>query len=458
MASDALPVVVILHEAWHTPTHYGRLIDLLTAQGFATVCPQLLTAHTEENCTSSFNDDCSMIYQLVFDLASDAHDIIVLAHGYGSFVASECLSELSKQVRNNMGRQGGVTELINLCGFLPEHGQSLQDCYGGTWPDFVKEQDEILVLYEPDAVLYNDVGAMERDHWASHLVRFTAKAADIVQTTGTPAWKFVHTTYAICDLDLLFTEDLQRQALENTTAIDSELLEDCGHCPMISGPEKVLAIVMAIAGEQASLDGTTEEKEFTCQCSNPPVTFGEAFGSADPHPRCVCENRCVCHHNDDCPLKAQYSTMNPDCPCSYGEYYRRVSTATASAPSGGTSTTDPLSSNYSVDFARPSYQDQLDAFDDKLDYQDPYASWDTGLATIGSVETTTRLEDRDIEEITKDESSLRPEMRRSQSATSESTRSESENSAQERHSQPERRARDDGFVPKIMRKTTTLPM
>lgn len=140
MATDAFPVIVIVHEAWHTPTHYGRLIDMLTAEGFATVCPQLLTAHTEENCTSSFNDDCSLIYQLVFDLSSDGHDIVVLAHGYGSFVASECLAELSKQVRNNMDRQGGVTELISVAGFLPEHGQSIKDCYGGEWPDFVKQQ------------------------------------------------------------------------------------------------------------------------------------------------------------------------------------------------------------------------------------------------------------------------------------------------------------------------------
>lgn len=140
MASDSFPVIVILHEAWHTPAHYGRLIDMLTAEGFATVCPQLLTAHTEENCTSSFNDDCSLVYQLVFDLASDGHDIFVLAHGYGSFVASECLAELSKQVRNNLDKQGGVTELISVAGLLPEHGQSLKDCYGGQWPDFVKQQ------------------------------------------------------------------------------------------------------------------------------------------------------------------------------------------------------------------------------------------------------------------------------------------------------------------------------
>lgn len=352
------------------------------------------------------------------------------------------------------------------------------------------QNDDTLLLYEPDTILYNDVGAMERDHWASHLVRFTARAADIVLTTGSPAWKFIHTTYAICEADLLYSEDLQREALVSTAGIDSELLEDCGHCPMISGPEKILAIVMAIAGEQATYDGTNEnhdhdhDHDVTCYCSRPAVTFGEHFGETEPHPRCVCENRCVCHHKDNCPLKEHYSTMNPDCPCSYGEYYRRVSVAEeerrASAskgriPSGDrgftggsvasdkTYSTDPLASNYTGDFGRSSvqdsdtghsYLDDLAAFEEK----DPYASWDSGLATIGTLDTVTELDDRDIEWIRKDDRNVRPGMTRSHSATPESSAT-SESSAQSaREAKQEKQARDDSFVPKLMRKTTTLPL
>lgn len=319
------------------------------------------------------------------------------------------------------------------------------------------QNDGTLILYEPDTILYNDVGAMERDHWASHLVRFTARAADIVLTNGSPAWRFIHTTYAICEEDLLFTEDLQRKTLENIAAIDTELLEDCGHCPMISGPEKILAIVMAIAGEQASTyDGTSEETNVNCQCMNSPV-FGNAFGKTDagaqdpPRPQpCVCAYKCVCHHNDGCPFKVQYSTMNPDCPCSYGEYFRRVSTAAASggtsAISGETSVSDPVSSNYSGE--SESFRDELAAFDNR--YRDPYESWDTGLATIGSVVTTTELNDREIEAIARDDASLRPGMRRTQSVTPEPVSSEDGSVGKQ--------TRDDNFLPKLARKNTTLPL
>jgi hypothetical protein len=108
---------------------------------------------------------------------------------------------------------------------------------------------------------------MERDHWASHLVRFTAKADDIVLTTGSPAWKYIHTTYVIGDEDLLYMEDLQRKTLEsiatkNGPIPDEEFLEGTGHCAMISSPEKILAIVMAAADRARAdaYDGTNEEK------------------------------------------------------------------------------------------------------------------------------------------------------------------------------------------------------
>jgi hypothetical protein len=318
------------------------------------------------------------------------------------------------------------------------------------------------MLYEPDAVLFNDVRAMERNHWASHLVRFTARADDIVLTTGSPAWKYIHTTYAICDKDLLYTEDLQRKALESTAIKsgplpENEFLEDTGHCAMIGGPEKILAIVMAVAerGRAETYDGTNEQdvQEF-CQCANAPV-FSDAFAldrvstsdisntddhmPAEPCQPCVCDGKCVCHHEDNCPLKAKYSTMNPDCPCSYGEYYRRVSTL---GTSGGTSATYPPSSNYSGN----SFREELAAFESR----DPHESWESGLATIGSVETTVQLNDHEIEEISRDNISIYPGMRRSQSATPETATSEDGSDKQSRD--------DNTFVPKMVRKTTTLPM
>ena len=136
---ELLPIVILIHDSWHIPTHYSTLIDTLSSLGYAVACPQLLTSHTESNCTSTFNDDCSLIYQLVFDLCSDGNDIVALCHGYGGFIASEALGELSKDERNQAGKIGGVIGMVSLAGMLPEQGQSLKDVYGGEWPECIRQ-------------------------------------------------------------------------------------------------------------------------------------------------------------------------------------------------------------------------------------------------------------------------------------------------------------------------------
>jgi hypothetical protein len=182
---------------------------------------------------------------------------------------------------------------------------------------------------------------------------------------------------------------------------------------------------------------------------------------------CVCGGKCVCHHNDNCPIKAKYRTMNPDCPCSYGEYYRRVSTSTGA----GASSTDPPSSNYSGDFFTNSRDETPNSKDElaKSEERDRYESWDSSLATIGSVETTIQdelkseferrvetFDDQEAEEVARDDASIRPGMRRSQSATPETAVSEDGSAGAK--SELEQQSRDDLFVPKMVRKTTTLPI
>jgi dienelactone hydrolase len=135
--SENTPIVVIVHEAWHSPTHYARLVDLLSAEGFAVACPQLPTSQSGTNYLASFSDDCSVIYQLVFDLVSDGREVLCLAHGYGSFVASEALTGLNKATRSDSSLLGGVIAMVVIAGFLPNEGDSLKKCFGGEWPEYL---------------------------------------------------------------------------------------------------------------------------------------------------------------------------------------------------------------------------------------------------------------------------------------------------------------------------------
>jgi alpha-beta hydrolase superfamily lysophospholipase len=144
---ECLPVVVLITEAWHTPTHYSTFIDTMSALGYAIACPQLLTASTESDVkanaesdvTSSFHDDCSMIYQLVFDICCEGNDVLVIAHGYGGVIAAEALAELGKEDRAGGGKSGGVIGVIAVAGILPQPGDTLLAAFGGEWPDYIRE-------------------------------------------------------------------------------------------------------------------------------------------------------------------------------------------------------------------------------------------------------------------------------------------------------------------------------
>jgi pimeloyl-ACP methyl ester carboxylesterase len=129
-STPTLPTILIIHDAWHTPTHYSRLIDQLHAAGFDVACPQLLTSSAETNNTSTFNDDTTLIYAMAFDLASDGRNILVLAHGYGGFLATEICGELSKKQRVAAGQNGGIVGIVYMAAWLPQQGASFKQTVG----------------------------------------------------------------------------------------------------------------------------------------------------------------------------------------------------------------------------------------------------------------------------------------------------------------------------------------
>ncbi|KAF2395967.1 hypothetical protein EJ06DRAFT_560225 [Trichodelitschia bisporula] len=273
---SSFPTVVIVHDAWLTPEHYATLIDELTSDGFPVACPHLPTGG--EN--AGFNDDCSFIHSLVFDLACEGHPILILAHGYGAFVATEVAHDLSWKNEAKKGQQrlaGGVVGLIFLASFLPSYGHKWVDSFGGEWPDFIPLKDGKVTLVHPEA-LFNSLGNMQRMHWITHLGPFNAKVGDIVITAPVPAWIQTQTTYVVCEQDLLCDKDLALKNLDNarrvnpTAKIDTEVLQ-LDHNPFLADSKAISHIVTAAAVKAKDLigpdtSGDTDGANDACPASN----------------------------------------------------------------------------------------------------------------------------------------------------------------------------------------------
>jgi len=99
---------------------------------------------------------------------------------------------------------------------------------------------------------------MEMVHWCGHLVRWNARAEDVVCHADIPAYVVCPSTYVICGEDQLISEAGQRYmislAKDMGATISEELLEIAGHDPMCSDAESLVAIISHVAAEAMEPD------------------------------------------------------------------------------------------------------------------------------------------------------------------------------------------------------------
>jgi hypothetical protein len=112
-------------------------------------------------------------------------------------------------------------------------------------------------LLQPDEILFSGLGAMEKQHWCSHLVPFTANADEIFISTSDPAWRLFKIVYIVCDGDYLIPDSLQqavsKTAQKHGALLENEFLEDYGHSPNLTAPESIV-VVLAAAAARCSRD------------------------------------------------------------------------------------------------------------------------------------------------------------------------------------------------------------
>ena len=136
------PIVLIVHGAWHQPSHYGPFMDLLKTHGFDSVCPPQPSFNTLK---TTMLEDAAAIRSEATKLVEAGKDVIVLMHSYGGIVGTEAIQEdLSKESRRAKELPGGVTGLLYMCAPPLPVGASLGTPFGGQLPPFIKTEVHIL--------------------------------------------------------------------------------------------------------------------------------------------------------------------------------------------------------------------------------------------------------------------------------------------------------------------------
>lgn len=95
--------VLLIHGSWHSPVPYQKILDLLKAEGFPALCPQL-PSHAASP-PIGLMEDAQCIRDALHKLVDEEKkQVIVAAHSYGGAVASQAVdAEFGLEQRKEKG-------------------------------------------------------------------------------------------------------------------------------------------------------------------------------------------------------------------------------------------------------------------------------------------------------------------------------------------------------------------
>ena len=249
------PAVVLVHGGFSHPGVYSPLLSALSQAGFVARCPHLPTSFDDHAHKGCLEDDIAAVRKEIIELASGGHSIIVLAHSWGGFVASEAISpDLYSPTPSTSESGGGVVYLIYLSAWMLEPGATVMDQFAkSSAPNNIQldfNEDGTARVSNVAECFYNDVDSPEEKqrlagkHVQHNLAEGTRKA------TTTP-WKDVPTTFVHCEKDMAFAPVAQAEMVDATTkAVPAkrfaQMRLDCGHFPFCSMPDEVVRVVQNV--------------------------------------------------------------------------------------------------------------------------------------------------------------------------------------------------------------------
>ncbi|KAJ9618850.1 hypothetical protein H2203_008666 [Taxawa tesnikishii (nom. ined.)] len=203
------PTIILVHGAWHSPTHFSPLTDLLTSAGYTVNAVTLPSVHTKP-APPDFSADVSTIRSSILSAANSGQDVVVIAHSYGGIPSTEACRGVSKA---ELGT-GADTEY--MC------------------------SDEETVFYAdcpPEAAAQ-----------AMKTLKPISKGAMHSKLTY-PAWKYIDSSYLICEADQAIPVWLQESFVNQPGGRFAVARCKSAHSPFLSMPEVTANFVRRECGE-----------------------------------------------------------------------------------------------------------------------------------------------------------------------------------------------------------------
>ncbi|KAF2628890.1 alpha/beta-hydrolase [Macroventuria anomochaeta] len=257
------PIVLLISGGWHTPQSYTKLTEALSSSSFEVHVPALGSTSDTRPPSADLESDTALIRAYVEDLVNSGLEILVLMHSYGGQVGTNALSGLSVSARFKEGLLGGVSHLIYMAATAITEGKSMVD----TVRDFGHEDllplafdfadDKSCVHRDPKLLLIgadDAVSEEEKDEYVATLGRWNGNCMYQPLTTAHAAWRDGPVTYIHTTGDMTVPLDYQKVFVNGMEEADVKVQRvsvNTGHCPNLTRPKEIAAILRKIADGEA---------------------------------------------------------------------------------------------------------------------------------------------------------------------------------------------------------------
>ncbi|KEF57719.1 uncharacterized protein A1O9_05637 [Exophiala aquamarina CBS 119918] len=158
------PTVLIVHGAWHVPSHYRLLEKNLEQRGFEVALPMHPTCNNANLPNKTLGDDLAHIRHVATGLVAKQKSVIVLMHSYSGVVGTGALSGLMANPAKP--DDGGIVAMVYMSALIPFEGESLAGIFGGKLPPWLTpdESTGLIRVEDPAMHFYSDLSPSEQEH------------------------------------------------------------------------------------------------------------------------------------------------------------------------------------------------------------------------------------------------------------------------------------------------------
>ncbi|KAK5164023.1 uncharacterized protein LTR77_010114 [Saxophila tyrrhenica] len=248
------PTLVLVHGSWHSPEHFGPLIENLQSHGYRCVPVSLPSTQSPDLPPATLADDTAAVRDAVLtELDQENDDVVVVAHSYGGGPTNNALYGLDANSRSATGASAAVRAIVFLCSIPLPKGVSFLTGLGGK-PSGIHDLRTGGFAWVgkpgPQHYFYNDLPDEEAKKW-SDLLRPQSWPAYVDDTTYA-AYMDIHSAYLYCTLDQAFPLQAQQglvaAAKEAGAKFDYEETLEASHSPFLSKVEETGAFIRRVAG------------------------------------------------------------------------------------------------------------------------------------------------------------------------------------------------------------------